>query len=81
MIKLNQILQKELSTYMQKISGATVSQPEVERLKSQIPNLSMGDKEFKTTMEEYNNSMQRAINYFLTTYGFSDLDSASKVFY
>jgi hypothetical protein len=25
--------------------------------------------------------MQRAINYFLTTYGFSDLDSASKVFY
>lgn len=65
---LNAILQKELSTYMNKISGATVSEPEVNRLKDQIPNLSMNDNQFKDAMEQYNQSMQNGINYAQTQY-------------
>ncbi len=53
---------------MQRISGATVPKEEVGRLRDQIPNLNMGDKQFKTNMETYNTDMTSAINQVLETY-------------
>ncbi len=53
---------------MNKISGATVSESEVNRLKDQIPNLSMNDKQFADAMEQYNQSMKNGINYAQTQY-------------
>ena len=72
---LNAILQKELSTYMNRISGATVSESEVNRLQDQIPNLSMNDKQFKDAMEQYNQSMKNGINYAQTQYWFDGINN------
>ena len=72
---LNAILQKELSTYMNRISGATVSESEVNRLKDQIPNLSMNDSQFKDAMEQYNQSMKNGINYAQTQYWFDGINN------
>jgi len=55
---MNRILGKELSAYMNKISWATVWVQEVERLKQQVPNLSMWDEEFKQAVEDYNNTIE-----------------------
>lgn len=57
-IDMNRILGKELSAYMNKISWATVWVQEVERLKQQVPNLSMWDEEFKQAVEDYNNTIE-----------------------
>lgn len=78
-ITLNNILSKELSTYMQRISGATVPKEEVGRLRDQIPNLNMGDKQFKTNMETYNTDMTAAFNRALTTYWFDSIESMRSV--
>jgi len=69
---MNRILQKELSTYMNRISGATVSETEVERLRQQIPNLWMWDKEFQDAVEAYNTSIRAWKGYMQDTYWLSD---------
>lgn len=69
---MNRILQKELSTYMNKISWATVSETEVERLRQQIPNFGMWDKEFQDAVEAYNTSIRSGKNYLQNTYWLSD---------
>lgn len=73
---LDQIFGKELSQYMQAISGATVGDKEVERLQRQIPNLEMSETEFENAFDTYAKSVKNAKNSFLTNYGFKDLNAA-----
>lgn len=76
---LDQIFGKELSQYMNKISGATVGDKEVERLKRQVPNLDMSESEFETAFNAYEDSLNNANRYFINNYGFNDIDTARKV--
>jgi len=69
---MNRILQKELSTYMNKISWATVSETEVERLRQQIPNMDMWDKQFQDAVEAYNTSINNSKSYMQDLYWLSD---------
>jgi surface antigen len=78
---LNQILAESLSKYMNKISGATVSETEVERLREQIPNLSMWDKQFTDAFEQYDLSMQRWLDNTLTKYWFNSYDDVKQKIY
>ena len=78
---LNQILAESLSKYMNKISGATVSETEVERLREQIPNLSMWDKQFIDAFEQYDQSMQRWLDNTLTKYWFNSYDDVKQKIY
>ena len=78
---LNQILSESLSKYMNKISGATVSEAEVERLREQIPNLSMWDKQFIDAFEQYDQSMQRWLDNTLTKYWFNSYDDIKQKIY
>ena len=78
---LNQILAESLSKYMNKISGATVSETEVERLREQIPNLSMWDKQFADAFEQYDLSMQRWLDNTLTKYWFNSYDDVKQKIY
>jgi len=64
---------------MQKISGATVWDKEVERLKRQVPNLDMDETQFKTAMSQYEDSLVNANRFFLNNYWFDNIDSARKV--
>lgn len=73
---LDNILGKELSNYMQQISGATVGDREVERLKRQVPNLDMSETQFDEAMDLYQESLNNANSFFLENYGFSDLNTA-----
>lgn len=78
---LNQILAESLSKYMNKISGATVSETEVERLREQIPNLWMWDKQFTDAFEQYDLSMQRWLDNTLTKYWFNSYDDVKQKIY
>ena len=73
--KLDQILGKELSQYMNQISGATVGDKEVDRLKRQVPNLDMSEIEFKNAFGAYGDSLKSAQDYMLNNYGFKDMDT------
>ena len=76
---LDQVFGKELSQYMNKISGATVGDKEVERLKRQVPNLDMSESEFDTALSAYEDSLKNANRFFLNEYWFTDMDTARKV--
>jgi uncharacterized protein YlxW (UPF0749 family) len=55
---MNRILSTELSKYMKDISGATVADAEVARLKDQIPNFSNSNASFEESVQSYNRIMQ-----------------------
>ena len=77
--KLDTIFGKQLSSYMQNISGATVGDKEVERLQRQVPNMDMDETTFEESMKEYEKSLRNARDYFLEHYWFNDFDTARKV--
>lgn len=76
---LDQIFGKELSQYMNKISGATVGDKEVERLKRQVPNMDMSESEFENAMNAYEESLKNANRFFINNYGFNDINTARKI--
>jgi NACalpha-BTF3-like transcription factor len=53
-IKLKSQTGNALSTYIKSLSGATVTEPEVERLKLTIPTDRDGDVAFKAKLKEFN---------------------------
>lgn len=75
---LDQIFGKELSQYMNQISGATVGDKEVERLKRQVPNMDMSEIEFKNAFDAYGDSLKNAQDYMLNNYGFNDINTLKK---
>ncbi len=79
--QLNTILQKTLSQYMMKISGATVPDAEVARLQQQVPNLSQGETQFLASVELYNTAMNSAIDNVQTKFGFSSPEKVKEVVY
>lgn len=63
---------------MNQISGATVGDKEVERLKRQVPNMDMSEIEFKNAFDAYGDSLKNAQDYMLNNYGFNDINTLKK---
>lgn len=67
-VAMDNALGKELSQYMNKISGATVGDKEVDRLKKQIPNMAMNEAEFQNAMNDYSITLESTQNLILKEY-------------
>lgn len=76
--EMERILGKELSNYMSQISGATVGDKEVDRLKKQMPGLDMNEEQFKQSLEDYSNTLQSTEDFIYQNNGFQDRASFYK---
>lgn len=76
---MEKILGTELSRYMNQISGATVGDREVDRLKQQIPNLGMNEEQFNNAINDYSNTLQSTEDFLYKNNGFKDRNTFYQV--
>jgi len=69
---LEQKTGKELANYIKSISGAAVSEQEAQRLKKNIPNVEMQDKQFNLSLDDYEDDFNAVIQGKLEQYDFEN---------
>lgn len=66
---------------MNRISGAAVSEAEVNRLRDQIPNMGQSEVDFETSVDLYNDLMESTVHNLMYKYGFGSLEQAKESLY
>ena len=73
-LELKQIVGKNLSMFMKELSGAAVSEQEVNRIKEFMPNFWQGDKKMDVNLKAQSEELDNTMRRLTKSYGFDSVE-------
>lgn len=79
--ELKQIVGKNLSMFMKELSGAAVSEQEVQRIKDFMPNFDQWDKKMDVNIREQLDTLETTMKRLKRQYGFDSVEDMRKAIF